>query len=81
VDPAGLRPPGGETVSEVAARVYAALDDIGSQFTKEDVLITSHGLALATVICKVKGMDLGQAYSVIPENAEPVWVTWPVPGL
>jgi broad specificity phosphatase PhoE len=60
--------------------MYAAMDDIAGQFPEEDVLITSHGLALATVICKVKGMNIGQAYSVIPENAEPVWVTWPVPG-
>ena len=80
VDPAGVRPPGGETVREVAERVYAALNDISIQFPEDNVLITSHGLALATVICKVKGMKVGQAYRVIPENAEPVWVTWPVPG-
>ncbi len=79
-DPTGMRAPGGETVSEVAARMYAAMDDIANQFPEGAVLITSHGFALATVICKVKGMDLGQAYRVIPENAEPVWVTWPVPG-
>ena len=79
-DPAGVRAPGGETVSEVAARMYAAMDGIANQFPEGAVLITSHGFALATVICKVKGMDLRQAYRVIPENADPVWVTWPVPG-
>jgi broad specificity phosphatase PhoE len=80
VDPAGVRPPGGETVGEVAARMYAAMDDIANQFPEGEVLIISHGLALATVICKAKGMKVGQAYRVIPGNAEPVWVTWPVPG-
>jgi broad specificity phosphatase PhoE len=76
VDPASIRPPGGETVQEVADRVYAALDDIARIHPTGSVLIVSHGLALATVVCKVRGIPVGQAYGVIPENAEPVWVKW-----
>lgn len=75
-DPAGVRPPGGETVREVAERVHAALDDIAIIHPKGSVLIVSHGLALATVICKVQNIPVGQAYSVIPDNARPVWVDW-----
>ena len=75
-DPANLRPPGGETVREVAERVYAALDDIAKLHPGESVLIVSHGLALATVVCKVRGIPIGKAYHVIPDNAEPVWVEW-----
>jgi alpha-ribazole phosphatase len=77
VDPASIRPPGGETVGEVAERVHAVLDEIAS-LNAGPVLIVSHGLAIATVICKVRAMPVGQAYSVIPDNAEPVWVEWPV---
>jgi alpha-ribazole phosphatase len=76
VDPASIRPPGGETVEDVAKRVYAALDEIARIRQKGSVLIVSHGLALATVICKVRGIPVGQAYSVIPENAELLWVEW-----
>jgi alpha-ribazole phosphatase len=76
VDPASVRPPGGETVEEVAQRVHGALDDIIATHPNARVLIVSHGLALATIICKVRRIPMGQAYSVIPENAEPIWVEW-----
>ena len=76
VDPAGVRPPGGETVGEVAIRVYTALDEISKLYPTGNVLIASHGLALATVMCKVQGVHIGQAYRYIPENAEPLWVNW-----
>lgn len=76
VDPASIRPPGGETVEEVARRVYAALDDIARQHSAGPVLVVSHGLALATVICRVRNISIGQAYTVIPDNAKPLWVEW-----
>lgn len=75
-DPASLRPPGGETVAEVAARVCAALDEIARQYPNDAVLIVSHGLALATALCKAQGIAVGQAYNYIPENTTPVWVDW-----
>ena len=76
VDPANVRPPGGETVGEVAARVYAALDDISCIFPTENVLIVSHGLSIATAICRAQNIPVGQAYSVIPDNVQPVWMEW-----
>jgi broad specificity phosphatase PhoE len=76
VDPATVRPPGGETVGEVAQRVYAALNDIAHTDPAGPVLIVSHGLALATVVCKDRNIPIGQAYTVIPENAKPLWVDW-----
>ncbi len=53
-DAAHVRPPGGETVGEVAARVNAAVDDIVRLHPEMPVLIVSHGLALATVICRAR---------------------------
>ncbi len=76
VDPINVRPPNGETVGEVATRVYTALDDIARLYPVSKVLISSHGLALATIICKVRGISIGQAYTLIPDNAEPIWVDW-----
>ena len=75
-NPAKIRPPGGETVGELAERVQLVLDDIAHIHPEDSILIVSHGLALATVICKVRGIPVGQAYHVIPENADPVWVEW-----
>jgi broad specificity phosphatase PhoE len=75
-DPLNVRPPGGETTGEVAQRIYGALDDIARLNPTIPVVIVSHGFALATVLCKVRGIPLGEAYSLIPENTEPVWITW-----
>ena len=76
INPASVRPPGGETVEEVARRVYAAMHDIARAYPDEAVVVVSHGLSLATIICKVENIPVGRAYEVIPENAEPVWVNW-----
>lgn len=76
VDPANVRPPGGETVGEVAERIYAALDDIARLFPDGRVLIVSHGLSIATAICRVRHIPVGQAYTVIPDNVQPVWMDW-----
>lgn len=76
-DPARLRAPGGETVGEVMARVTAATTEIATQYPNGRVLLVSHGLALATLLCQVRGVPVGLAYEQIPANAEPVWITWP----
>lgn len=76
IDPAGIRSPQGETVGEVAARVSAALEEISRAHPLGSVLVVSHGLSLATVLCKARGIPVGQAYTVIPDNAEPLWVEW-----
>ena len=76
LDPANVRYPGGETVEEVARRVYAALNDIARLHPAGPVLVVSHGLALATVLCKVRGVPIGQAYIMISDNAHPVWIDW-----
>lgn len=76
VDPASVRPPGGETVGEVAIRAQVALDDIARLHPTADVLIASHGLTLATILCKVRDIPVGKAYEVIPENAHPIWIEW-----
>lgn len=75
-DPASFRPPGGETVGEVARRVAAALEEISARHPAGNVLLVSHGLSLATIICQVRGIPVGKAYTVIPENATPQWVEW-----
>ena len=38
----GFRPPGGETLDELGARVVAALDDVAAAATDRDVVVVSH---------------------------------------
>jgi broad specificity phosphatase PhoE len=76
-DPAGARPPGGESVAEVAERVWATLDEISRAHPDGTVAVVSHGLALATVLCAVRKQPLTHVYDLIPGNAQPVAVEWP----
>jgi broad specificity phosphatase PhoE len=71
-----VRPPGGESVEEVASRVYSALDEIALRYPDGRVVVVCHGLAIATVVCHVRGMPVSRAYDVIPPNAQPEHVTW-----
>jgi broad specificity phosphatase PhoE len=73
---ASFRPPGGESVAEVAERVYAGMRNIAKCYPIGSVLIVSHGLALATIICREHGIPVGMAYHHIPENTVPFWVEW-----
>jgi len=73
-------PPGGETVSEVAARMMEAANDIACRYPGGRILIVSHGLALATLVCIARKIPLAQVYSHILENARPEVVTWPANG-
>jgi alpha-ribazole phosphatase len=76
VDPAKVRPPGGETVEEVARRVYAVTEEIAAQHPTGSVLIVSHGISLAALICRMRGIPIGRAYTEIPGLATPVWFDW-----
>lgn len=73
-----FRPPGGESAREVAERVQAAIEDIHKEHPNGAVLVVTHGLAAATVACRVKGVDLDQVRAMIPNNAEPLCVQWPL---
>jgi broad specificity phosphatase PhoE len=44
------------------------------------VLVVSHGLTLATLLCLAQGCPLGEAYQAIPENAALEVVPWPSPA-
>jgi broad specificity phosphatase PhoE len=76
IDPANFHPPGGESVVEVAERTQAAMSNIAHLYPTGSVLIISHGLALATIICQEGGIPLADAFRHIPENATPIWVDW-----
>jgi len=76
-DPVNDRAPGGESVAEVAERMRAAADEIAQRHSHGTVLVVTHGLALATLLCAAHGIPLEQVYSQVPGNAAPVVIEWP----
>ncbi|HWQ04644.1 MAG TPA: histidine phosphatase family protein [Longilinea sp.] len=78
-DPLNFRPPGGETVAEMAARAYQALDEIAAACPNSRVLLVSHGILLAALICRARDMPLTQIYEQNPAHARPEIIFWP-PG-
>jgi alpha-ribazole phosphatase len=69
-DPLHARAPGGESVAEVAARVGEVIERIQRDHPGGNVLIVSHGLSLATILCRAKGIPLAEAFDHIPENCD-----------
>lgn len=71
-NPLNARPPQGETLAEVAERAGTAVKDILQKQAQGPLLIVSHGLTLASLICVSSHIPLEKAYEHIPENATPV---------
>jgi len=68
--------PKGESPFEVAERVIAAADEIAGKHPDDSVLIVSHGVALAVMICHAQDIPSNNVYDYIPENAKPYRVQW-----
>jgi len=79
-DPLNAHPPGGENLTEVAARVWAAADDIARQHPGRELVVVAHGLSLATLRVRALGLPLSVAYDHVPENGRPERVTWSIQG-
>jgi len=77
--PASVRPPGGETVQELAARIAAVLDDIAGTHSDAAVAVFTHGAAIAAVRCRVRGLPLDDIWKMLIENASWEVVPWPPP--
>lgn len=76
-NPLDTRPPGGESLAEVAERVTAFADQAAAQHPGQRVLLVSHGLALAILLTCTQGLGVETAFKLIPGNAEPKVITWP----
>ncbi|MBN1429271.1 MAG: histidine phosphatase family protein [Anaerolineae bacterium] len=75
-DPIHTRPPGGETAAELANRIWAAVDEIAQRHIDGPVLIVSHGLALAAVLCRARRLPLAEIFNLVPDNTHPIEVDW-----
>ncbi len=75
-DPLYSRAPGGESLMEVAARLSSAADDIAVAYPVGPVLVVTHGLALAALLCLANHWPLQEAYNRIPNNAVAQVIHW-----
>lgn len=76
--PLSARPPNGETIEELAARVSAAADDIARQYANRTVGIVAHELPIAVIITRTAGIPLARLRDHVPANAAWREVTWTV---
>ncbi|GAP13829.1 fructose-2,6-bisphosphatase [Longilinea arvoryzae] len=76
-NPPDFRPPAGETIAEMAARAYPVLDEIAAAYPRGLVLLVSHGILLAALICRARGLPLALIYAQNPANARPEIIDWP----
>jgi broad specificity phosphatase PhoE len=56
-DPWKVTPPGGEHLSEVQSRVYAALDESIQEYSNQKIGIVTHRIPIALIKVRYQGMD------------------------
>ncbi len=71
-----LRPPEGERIFDLAERFQAAINEIALAHPEKKVLVVSHGLAIATLVCIKKRLPLSEVYTQIPRNARELILPW-----
>jgi alpha-ribazole phosphatase/probable phosphoglycerate mutase len=52
------------------------LDEINRNHPDQDIIIVSHGMAIATILCVVQGIQLDQATTLIPDNSIINTIQW-----
>jgi broad specificity phosphatase PhoE len=75
-DPFNARPPGGESVYDLAQRSLPVFNELFVKHPTGSVLVVSHGLLLAVFLCHLNGLPLQEAFEHIPQNARPLFVDW-----
>lgn len=75
--PLSARAPGGESVKEVVHRATAFMREAAAHFPVGPVVIVSHGLTIACLLCWIHGYPLEKARQHIPANGVPIEVSWP----
>jgi broad specificity phosphatase PhoE len=60
--------PGGESIADLADRVWAAIQDIIQRHRRETVVVVSHYLAVAVTICKALGWPLSRLERIRVQN-------------
>lgn len=82
-DTGDVRPPGGESFGDQAARVVAALDAIAARHPGQAVGVVTHGGAIRAAICHALGLPLAHRNRLVLDNCGVTVIEWggPVPRL
>ena len=69
--PSTARPGGGETLDELAQRVFAALDEtLGCMEANEEILVVGHGVPLRLIACLRDDRPLDRLWDVTVANLD-----------
>lgn len=77
-NPLSVVPPPGESIEHVAQRVYRAVDEIAAAHPGGRLVIVSHGISIAALICRADGIPLSEIYRSVPENTEIRRLIWKI---
>jgi len=84
--PRTSRPPGGESLAELAERIFARLDHWAARFAGAEIAIVSHSWPIRISSARALGLELEQSLSLKLSTGEIAVVDWPTaagerPGL
>lgn len=71
-----VRYPGGESQMDLAARVYAALEDIRKNYSDRTVMIVCHGAVCRVIHSRFRDMTNDEFFTFSPENAKIAEYEW-----
>jgi len=74
--PGDVRPPGGETWNEAAARVSRSIDRLVARFSGAEIIIVSHFGAILTQVQRALGITASEACSRRIENLSVTRIDW-----
>jgi broad specificity phosphatase PhoE len=74
--PLAIRPPHGESIRELADRVWAAVADIVARYPNQRLSIVTHELPIASLIVRHLGLPLAELRAHIPRNAAWHMIEW-----
>ena len=66
-DPASVRMPNGESFAELQARAWKAIENI--VYKHDKALVVSHSFTIASILCKIKDINLSEFRSVHVDTA------------
>ncbi len=61
-DPAHTPPPGGETLLALQSRAWPVVDKLREHTSEGSVVVVSHTMTIATILCAALGLDLGHIH-------------------
>ena len=61
-DPAHTPPPGGETLHVLQSRAWPIIDQLRQRAHDGPVVVVSHTMTIATILCAALGLDLGNIH-------------------